>query len=52
VQITASTFDGLAGTDQVRKALEAGRPVEEIVAGWQADLEGFKTRRQRYLLYA
>ena len=52
VQITARTFDGLAGTDRVRRALEAGRPVGEIVSAWQADLERFKARRAAYLLYS
>jgi uncharacterized protein YbbC (DUF1343 family) len=51
VQIAASTFDGLAGTDQVRKGLEAGRPVADIVAGWQADLDRFIVQRAPYLLY-
>jgi uncharacterized protein YbbC (DUF1343 family) len=51
VQISAATFDRLVGTDQVRRAIEAGRPVAEIVAGWQPDLERFRAVRARYLLY-
>jgi uncharacterized protein YbbC (DUF1343 family) len=51
VQLTPSTFDGLAGTDQLRRALEAGRPVAEIVAAWQPALDAFAARRERYLLY-
>jgi len=51
VQLTPSTFDGLAGTDQLRRALEAGQPVAEIVAGWQPAVDAFAARRQRYLLY-
>ena len=49
--ITASTFDGLAGTDQLRLALQAGRPAAEIVATWQPDLARFNDVRARYLLY-
>jgi uncharacterized protein YbbC (DUF1343 family) len=51
LQFMATTFDGLAGTDQVRKAIQAGRTPEEIVGGWQADLRRFTATRERYLLY-
>ena len=51
VQITASNFDRLAGTDQLREAIEAGRPLEDIVAGWQPALERFSALREKYLLY-
>jgi uncharacterized protein YbbC (DUF1343 family) len=51
VQLNASTFDGLAGTDQLRNALAAGRPAEEIVQAWQPELKRFRAIRERYLLY-
>jgi uncharacterized protein YbbC (DUF1343 family) len=51
VQLTASTFDRLAGTDQLRKAIETATPVDEIVAAWESDLQRYRARRERYLLY-
>jgi uncharacterized protein YbbC (DUF1343 family) len=51
LRFTPATFDGLAGTDRVRKALEAGTPAPQIVDAWQPDLNAFKSTRQRYLLY-
>jgi uncharacterized protein YbbC (DUF1343 family) len=47
----SSTFDGLAGTDQVRSAIELGWRAEDIVSAWEPDLERFTVSRQRYLLY-
>jgi uncharacterized protein YbbC (DUF1343 family)/CubicO group peptidase (beta-lactamase class C family) len=44
-------FDRLAGTDQLRLALQAGATPRDIVASWQPDLERFSDRRSRYLLY-
>jgi uncharacterized protein YbbC (DUF1343 family) len=44
-------FDQLMGTDQVRKQMEAGVSVEEISAGWQAELEAYDRMRGKYLLY-
>ena len=51
VQLTASTFDRLAGTDQLRKTIEAATPVDEIVAAWESDLQRYRERREGYLLY-
>ncbi len=51
VQLMANTFDALAGTDQLRKAIEAARPVEDIVAAWQPELDHFRSVREKYLLY-
>lgn len=51
VQINASTFDALAGTDQVRRALQAGQPAADIAASWQTALQNFRTLRSRYLRY-
>ena len=44
-------FDKLAGTDQVRLMMLAGKSLEEIKASWQADLDDYKSKRQNYLLY-
>jgi uncharacterized protein YbbC (DUF1343 family)/CubicO group peptidase (beta-lactamase class C family) len=51
VQLTAENFDRLAGTDQVRKAVEAGASAAEIANAWQPDLQRFISLRERYLLY-
>jgi uncharacterized protein YbbC (DUF1343 family) len=47
----ADFMDKLAGTDQLRLAIEAGRTAEEIKQSWQAGLEQFKQQRAPYLLY-
>ena len=44
-------FDRLAGTDRLRQAIDAGADVEEIVSGWEEDLEKFKRVRELYLIY-
>ena len=44
-------FDRLAGTDTLRKAIEAGSSPEVIVAGWKKGLAAFQKRREPYLLY-
>jgi uncharacterized protein YbbC (DUF1343 family) len=44
-------FDQLMGTDEVRKQMEAGIPVEEISAGWQPELQAYDRMRKKYLLY-
>lgn len=44
-------IDLLAGSDQLRKQLLAGKTVDEIQAGWQADLEAYRGMRKKYLLY-
>jgi beta-N-acetylhexosaminidase len=51
VQITASNFDRLAGTDQLRQALQAGRLPDEIVASWRPALDRFNATREPQLLY-
>jgi len=45
-------FDLLAGTDKIRLAIQAGVPVDEIVASWQNELGAFMRARQKYLLYS
>jgi uncharacterized protein YbbC (DUF1343 family) len=44
-------FDKIMGTASVRKAIEAGKSVEDIVAGWADGLARFEALRQAYLLY-
>ena len=44
-------FDKLAGTDQLRQDLIAGKSISDIRDSWQADLEAFKLTRNKYLLY-
>ena len=51
VQYDAAMFDRLAGTDQLRLGLQAGRPAADIAAEWQPALDRFAELRERYLLY-
>ena len=44
-------FDTLAGTDELRKQIEAGLSEEEIRLTWQEELNDFKKIRKQYLLY-
>ena len=44
-------IDLLFGTDQVRKAIEAGISPVEIAAGWRDDESVFRARREPFLLY-
>jgi len=44
-------FDKLAGTDQLRKDIIAGKTEAQIRNSWQSDLEAYKTMREKYLLY-
>jgi len=44
-------FDKLAGTDQLRKQIEAGFTEKQIRQSWQKDLQKFKKTRAKYLLY-
>ncbi|MCJ7564541.1 MAG: DUF1343 domain-containing protein [Candidatus Aminicenantes bacterium] len=39
------------GTATVRKAIEAGKGIPEIVAGWADGLAKFAELRKPYLLY-
>ncbi|HKK87573.1 MAG TPA: DUF1343 domain-containing protein, partial [Saprospiraceae bacterium] len=45
-------FDLLAGTDELRHAIERGDSWLEIRQSWQSDLAQFKRLRSRYVLYA
>jgi uncharacterized protein YbbC (DUF1343 family) len=42
---------GSIGSTKVLEAIRTGEDPRTIAAGWQADLEAFRTRRAHYLLY-
>jgi uncharacterized protein YbbC (DUF1343 family) len=44
-------FDRLAGTDQVRLGIEAGRTMQEITTGWDEQVAAFKQLSAPYLIY-
>ena len=44
-------FNYLAGTDKLRRQIEAGMTPAAIRASWRADLAKFMAVRQKYLLY-
>jgi uncharacterized protein YbbC (DUF1343 family) len=44
-------IDLLYGSDRERLAIEAGAPVEDLVAAWRPEEQEFQERRSAYLLY-
>ena len=44
-------FDKLAGNKSLREQIIAGKTAEEIRASWKKDLDNFKIKRKKYLLY-
>ncbi len=44
-------FDKLAGTDELRMQILSGLDAASIRAGWQKELQSFKQKRKKYLLY-
>jgi len=44
-------FDKLAGTDELRKQILAGKTEKEIRESWQPELAAYKQMRKKYLLY-
>ncbi|MCT2561574.1 exo-beta-N-acetylmuramidase NamZ family protein [Chryseobacterium herbae] len=44
-------FDKLAGTDEFRKQIIAGKSIQEIRTSWKSDLEKFEKIRTRYVMY-
>jgi len=46
-----SYFTKLAGNEQLRKQIEAGKSEAEIRQSWEPALSHFKNIRQKYLLY-
>ncbi len=45
-------FDKLAGTDELRKQIIAGKSEIEIRESWKEKIEEYRMKRRRYLLYA
>ena len=48
---TNGFFDLLAGTDQLRIAIESGKTEEEIKSAWAKGLNDYLEMREKYLLY-
>ncbi|WP_339147485.1 MULTISPECIES: DUF1343 domain-containing protein [unclassified Sutcliffiella] len=46
-----SFFDNLIGNSWIRKGIEEGRSVEDLVSQWQGDLSEFNKVRKQYLIY-
>jgi uncharacterized protein YbbC (DUF1343 family) len=44
-------FDKVSGSDEPRKWLLAGKPLEPLFAKWRKDCEAFRQARKKYLLY-
>jgi uncharacterized protein YbbC (DUF1343 family) len=44
-------FDTLAGTDQLRKAIEEGKSESDIRSDWKEGLDQFRSMRKEYLIY-
>jgi uncharacterized protein YbbC (DUF1343 family) len=44
-------FDKLAGTDEVRRAIDEGVSVDDLVAAWAAERAGFEEIRRGFLRY-
>ncbi len=44
-------FDQLMGTDRIRRGLQSGASVEEIMAEWKSGQEAFRDERSEALLY-
>jgi uncharacterized protein YbbC (DUF1343 family) len=44
-------IDKLTGSARVRQAIDAGASADEVVAGWQRELDDFRRLRSRHLLY-
>lgn len=44
-------FDKLAGTDELRKQIIAGKSEKEIRTSWKKDLENFEKIRLKYVVY-
>ncbi|WP_224996532.1 exo-beta-N-acetylmuramidase NamZ domain-containing protein [Cesiribacter sp. SM1] len=50
-QFFKTFFNTLAGTDQLAAQIKQGLTEEQIRASWQPELESYKSKRTRYLLY-
>ncbi len=50
-QFFTSFFEKLSGTKELRMQMESGMTEEQIRLSWQKDLQEFKSRREKYLIY-
>ncbi len=50
--LQSNFFDKLAGGEELRKQIQAGKTEAQIKASWKDDLDEFKLIRKKYLLYA
>lgn len=46
-----ATFDKSMGTDSVRRSIQAGTAVNDILRSWIPGVERFNARRRKYLMY-
>lgn len=44
-------FDKVSGSDESRKRLMDGKPLDELFAGWRKDCDAFRESRKKFLLY-
>lgn len=49
--LSTNFINNLAGTDQLKADILAGKSLENIEESWQNDLNFFKEKRKKYLLY-
>lgn len=49
--LKSNFINNLAGTDQLKSQILAGKTLEEIEASWQNGLSEFNVKRKKYLLY-
>lgn len=49
--LKSNFINNLAGTDQLKAQILAGKSLEEIEASWQEGLQTFREKRKTYLLY-
>jgi uncharacterized protein YbbC (DUF1343 family) len=47
-----SLFNKVYGSERLFRELRAGGSVERLIAGWSSSVNGFRSARQRHLLYA
>jgi uncharacterized protein YbbC (DUF1343 family) len=44
-------FDKVSGSDEPRKWLESGKPLDELFAKWRKECDAFRKEREKFLLY-
>jgi uncharacterized protein YbbC (DUF1343 family) len=45
------SIDRLSGTGEVRRGLDSGASIDELIGSWKPELASFMRSRERYLLY-